>query len=57
MTDKDPEFLPHGEDQGVHVRSTEEARQAATTGHMRYVLAASLALVVLLFALIYFHVI
>ncbi len=54
MPDKDVEFLPQGEDNELHELSTHEARQAVTLGHMRYVLAIGVILVVILFALVYF---
>ncbi|MDE2184386.1 MAG: hypothetical protein KGJ78_15305 [Alphaproteobacteria bacterium] len=56
MVQPDPEFLPQGEDDAVHERSTPEARQAESTGRMRYVLAAGIILVLVAFALIWFGV-
>lgn len=54
MPDRDVEFLPHGEDHEKRELSTQQARQAVALGRMRYVLAIGLALVIALFALIYF---
>jgi hypothetical protein len=42
------------EDNEMHHRNTPQARQGVTLGHVRYVLAIGIALVVVLFALIYF---
>lgn len=52
----EPEYLPHGEDNAPHMRSTQQARQAATTGHMRYVLIIGILLVVLFFGLVWLGV-
>jgi hypothetical protein len=41
------------EDNEQHERNTVEARQGVTLGHVRYVLAIGLVLVVVLFAVIY----
>ncbi len=54
MPDRNPEFLPQGEDYEERELSTHQARQAVTLGRMRYVLAVGVVLVALLFALIYF---
>lgn len=53
----DPEFTPRGEDNAVHERSTAETRQAESSGRMKWVLYASVALVVVIFALIWYGVI
>jgi hypothetical protein len=52
----EPEFVPKGEDNTEHIRTTQEARQAVPIGRMRYVLAIGIALVVLMFALIWYGV-
>lgn len=54
MPDKAPEFLPQGDDNQERKLSTSDARQAVTIGRMRYVLMIGIALVVVLFALVYF---
>ena len=42
------------EDNAHHDLNTEQARQGVTFGRMRYVLGISMALVVVIFAIIYF---
>jgi hypothetical protein len=52
--DHNAEFLPQGEDNEERELDTTLARQAVPLGRMRYVLAAGVVLVVVLFAIIYF---
>lgn len=54
MPDKEAEYLPQGEDNEEHELNTHQARQAVTLGRMRYVLGIALALVIIMFAIIYF---
>jgi hypothetical protein len=48
-----PNWEARNRDQGKEI-SVDDARQAVPLGHIRYVLGISLALVVVLFAIIYF---
>jgi hypothetical protein len=51
-----PAAPPQHTPEGNVKRSTTEARQAVTVGRMRYVLAISLGLAVLVFLLAYFFI-
>jgi hypothetical protein len=54
MPDKhEADYLPQGEDNEERELASHQARQAVMLGRMRYVLAISVVLVVIMFALIF----
>ena len=54
MDDKNTQTLPQGEDSEERELASQDAHQAVALGRMRTVMAISIVLVVLMFAMIYF---